>query len=125
MTDYRRRPDVLRSKTKCLRTPCGKMYATLCVDDDGQPAELFLQLGKAGGCVAAWCEIVARLVTKMLRHGIPLSVVIKQMHRQQCFRGGLEGQQPACLHAVAEWLIDEEHKAKGEVADQAEATAAG
>ncbi len=54
------------------------MYVTITEDDLGQPFEVFISLGKAGGALMADVEAVGRLVSLALRSGIPL----KEVHRQ-------------------------------------------
>ena len=45
----RSRPEKLRGTTHRLETPLGTMFVTISEDDRGQPFEVFLTLGKAGG----------------------------------------------------------------------------
>ena len=45
----RSRPDLLRGATRRVETPLGTMYVTITEDDRGQPFEMFISLGKAGG----------------------------------------------------------------------------
>src|SRR5690606_6987012 len=47
-------------------------------DDKGQPFEVFLSLGKAGGSAMADAEALGRLISMALRSGIP----IMEIHRQ-------------------------------------------
>jgi ribonucleoside-diphosphate reductase alpha chain len=50
----------------------------LTEDDRGQPFEVFMSLGKAGGALMADVEALGRLISLALRSGIP----IKEIHRQ-------------------------------------------
>jgi ribonucleoside-diphosphate reductase alpha chain len=54
------------------------MYVTITEDEKGQPFEVFMSLGKAGGALMADVEAMGRLVSLALRSGIP----IKEIHRQ-------------------------------------------
>ena len=74
----RSRPDLLRGATRRLETPLGTMYVTITEDDRGQPFEVFMSLGKAGGALMADAEAMGRLISLALRSGIPM----KEIHRQ-------------------------------------------
>jgi ribonucleoside-diphosphate reductase alpha chain len=75
----RSRPDVLRGTTYRVETPLGTMFVNITEDDKGQPFEVFITLGKAGGSAMADAEAVGRLISLALRSGIPLSEVHKQL----------------------------------------------
>lgn len=74
----RSRPDVLKSTAIRKETPLGTMFVHITEDDKGQPFEVFINLGKAGGSAMADAEAMGRLVSLALRSGIP----IQQVHRQ-------------------------------------------
>ncbi len=74
----RSRPELLRGATRRLETPLGTLYVTITEDDLGQPFEMFMSLGKAGGALMADVEAIGRLISLALRSGIP----IKEIHRQ-------------------------------------------
>src|SRR6201999_3774778 len=48
-------------------------------DDLGQPFEVFVTLGKAGGSAMADAEAMGRLISLALRSGIPLTSIHKQL----------------------------------------------
>jgi ribonucleoside-diphosphate reductase alpha chain len=75
----RSRPDVLRGTTYRVETPLGTMFVNITEDDKGQPFEVFITLGKAGGSAMADAEAVGRLISLALRSGIPLAEVHKQL----------------------------------------------
>jgi ribonucleoside-diphosphate reductase alpha chain len=75
----RSRPDLLRGTTIRKETPLGVMFVNITEDDKGQPFEVFLTLGKAGGSAMADAEAMGRLVSLALRSGIPLMEVHKQL----------------------------------------------
>lgn len=54
------------------------MYVTITEDEKGQPFEVFMSLGKAGGALMADVEAMGRLISLALRSGIPM----KEIHRQ-------------------------------------------
>jgi ribonucleoside-diphosphate reductase alpha chain len=74
----RSRPDKLRGTTIRKETPLGVMFVNITEDDKGQPFEVFLTLGKAGGSAMADAEAMGRLISLALRSGIP----IMEIHRQ-------------------------------------------
>ncbi|MBL8998908.1 MAG: response regulator SirA, partial [Gemmatimonadetes bacterium] len=74
----RSRPELLRGSVRRLETPLGTLYVTLTEDDKGQPFEVFMSLGKAGGALMADVEAIGRLISLALRSGIPM----KEIHRQ-------------------------------------------
>ncbi|MFM8302107.1 MAG: vitamin B12-dependent ribonucleotide reductase [Gemmatimonadota bacterium] len=74
----RSRPDILRSTAIRKETPLGMMFVHITEDDKGQPFEVFINLGKAGGSAMADAEAVGRLISLALRSGIS----IQQVHRQ-------------------------------------------
>ena len=75
----RSRPDKLRGTTIRKETPLGTMFVNITEDDRGQPFEVFLTLGKAGGAAMADAEAMGRLISLALRSGIPLPEVHRQL----------------------------------------------
>ncbi len=75
----RSRPDKLRGTTIRKETPLGVMFVSINEDDKGQPFEVFINLGKAGGSAMADAEAMGRLISLALRSGIPLSEVHRQL----------------------------------------------
>lgn len=74
----RSRPELLRGTTRRVETPLGTLYVTITEDDRGQPFEMFMSLGKAGGALMADVEAIGRLISLALRSGIPIG----EIHRQ-------------------------------------------
>jgi ribonucleoside-diphosphate reductase alpha chain len=74
----RSRPDKLRGTTIRKETPLGVMFVNITEDEKGQPFEVFITLGKAGGSAMADAEAMGRLISLALRSGIP----IMEIHRQ-------------------------------------------
>ncbi|HEX2718118.1 MAG TPA: vitamin B12-dependent ribonucleotide reductase [Gemmatimonadaceae bacterium] len=75
----RARPDKLRGTTLRKETPLGTMFVNITEDDRGQPFEVFVTLGKAGGSAMADAEAMGRLISLALRSGIPLMEIHKQL----------------------------------------------
>jgi ribonucleoside-diphosphate reductase alpha chain len=55
------------------------MFVNITEDEKGQPFELFVNLGKAGGSAMADAEAIGRLVSLSLRSGIPLMEIHRQL----------------------------------------------
>ena len=75
----RSRPDLLKGSTRRVETPLGTMYVTITEDDKGQPFEVFISLGKAGGALMADVEAIGRLISLALRSGIPMTEIYRQL----------------------------------------------
>ncbi len=75
----RSRPELLRGATRRLETPLGTLYVTITEDDRGQPFEVFMSLGKAGGALMADVEALGRLISLALRSGIPIQEIYRQL----------------------------------------------
>ena len=77
-TTTRPRPRSLPSVTTKLATELGNLYVTVCLDQDGQPFEVFGSLGKAGSLQHGVTELTCRLVSLHLRRGTPLDEIVDQ-----------------------------------------------
>jgi ribonucleoside-diphosphate reductase alpha chain len=75
----RSRPEVLRGTTRRVESPLGTLYVNITEDDRGQPFEVFMSLGKAGGALMADVEALGRVISLALRSGIPISEVHRQL----------------------------------------------
>ena len=75
----RSRPDLLKGSTRRIESPLGTMYVTITEDDKGQPFEVFMSLGKAGGALMADVEAIGRLISLALRSGVPLPEIYRQL----------------------------------------------
>ncbi|MDE3127341.1 MAG: vitamin B12-dependent ribonucleotide reductase, partial [Gemmatimonadota bacterium] len=75
----RSRPEKLRGTTIRKETPLGVMFVSINEDDKGQPFEVFINLGKAGGSAMADAEAMGRMISLALRSGIPLIEVHRQL----------------------------------------------
>ncbi len=72
------------------------MFVNITEDEKGQPFEVFLNLGKAGGSAMADAEAMGRLISLALRSGIPLTRSAPAAARHQLgSRGGLRREQGA------------------------------
>jgi ribonucleoside-diphosphate reductase alpha chain len=79
----RARPSLIHGVTDRVRTGHGNMYITINFQD-GQPFEVFSNLGKAGGCDSAQLEAISRLISLALRSGIAPEQVVQQLKGITC-----------------------------------------
>jgi len=86
----RPRPHCLEGRTYRLGTPLGTAYITINVNGEGEPFEIFLNVGKAGSDTAAVAEAIGRLISLILRIPSPLSATrrLKQVVKQLKGIGG-------------------------------------
>ncbi|MHB1096215.1 MAG: vitamin B12-dependent ribonucleotide reductase [Gemmatimonadaceae bacterium] len=75
----RSRPGSLRGTTIRKETPLGVMFVNITEDEKGQPFEVFINLGKAGGSAMADAEALGRMLSLALRSGIPMMEIHKQL----------------------------------------------
>jgi len=75
----RSRPQILQGTTVKTHSPVGDMYVTINEDADGDPFEVFCNVGKAGGAANADSEAIGRLISLALRHYLPIEEVRDQL----------------------------------------------
>ena len=63
----RERPYLLTGKSYKKETPLGRAYITVNEDQDGEPFEVFVNIGKAGSNTSAVSESIGRLLSLVLR----------------------------------------------------------
>jgi ribonucleoside-diphosphate reductase alpha chain len=59
------------------------MYVTINTDSHGA-CEVFVQMGKVGGCASAQLEAIARLSSLALRSSIRIEAIIRQLKGIRC-----------------------------------------
>ncbi|MDD2229304.1 MAG: vitamin B12-dependent ribonucleotide reductase [Candidatus Cloacimonetes bacterium] len=79
----RMRPEITQGITQRLETGCGHMYVTINTDDQGV-CEIFVQMGKVGGCASAQLEAIARLSSLALRSHVKIDAIIRQLKGIRC-----------------------------------------
>jgi len=102
----RPRPAVTTGTTTKVTTGCGNLYITINVDDRSMPFEVFIQMGKAGGCAASQLEATGRLVSLALRSGVENKKIIDQLRGIRCPSPSWEkgGRIFSCADAIARVL---------------------
>ncbi|MBI2216552.1 MAG: vitamin B12-dependent ribonucleotide reductase [Candidatus Rokubacteria bacterium] len=81
------RPHSLKGATYRMETPIGTAFITVNETQDGEPFEVFVQVGKAGSDTMAVAEAIGRLISLVLRLPSPmtprrrLEEVISQLSR--------------------------------------------
>jgi ribonucleotide reductase alpha subunit len=79
------RPTKLSGTTVSFKTPFGTAYITMNSDDQGNPFEVFITVGKAGSDVQADAEGLGRLISLQLRATAPhnrremLKLIVEQL----------------------------------------------
>jgi len=73
-----RRPQTLQGFTEVIKTGYGNLYVTVNTFE-GNPFEVFVQIGKSGYTTMADAEATGRLVSLALRSGIDVRDVVEQL----------------------------------------------
>lgn len=71
--EVKARPRQMLGTTHRIATPLGKAYITVNRNPEGEPFEVFVNLGKAGSDLAADAEAIGRLISLSLRMPSPLA----------------------------------------------------
>jgi len=110
------RPMVTTGTTTKIGTGCGSLYVTINEDEEGQAFEVFMQMGKAGGCAASQLEAIGRLLSLALRSGIDVRPLIDQLRGIRCPSPSWEkgGRIFSCSDAIARVMEKRLASKKGE-----------
>ncbi|MCP8315638.1 MAG: adenosylcobalamin-dependent ribonucleoside-diphosphate reductase, partial [archaeon] len=85
------------------RTGCGNIYTKVFNNEHNEPIEIFITLGKAGGCAAAFTEGLARACSLALKYGVALKELEDELMGISCHKQEGIGQNRvlSCIDAVA------------------------
>ena len=122
----RKRPLVLKGVTYETQTPLGDAFITLNSDQEENPFELFITIGKPGNDVAAMSDALGRLISLVLRmqSEVPSRERVRQIVAQLAGIGGMrsvgfgQNRVRSLPDAVAKVLAEHfEFKVNGRVVD--------
>jgi ribonucleoside-diphosphate reductase alpha chain len=98
------RPAQQKGPTPRKKTGCGYLYLTDC--SDAEYKEIFLRLGKTGGCPAAFLQALAKVSSLALRAGVEKKELVRIWKGISCPNPMWDGpvQILSCPDAVAHML---------------------
>ena len=106
-------PDNLPARRFNVETGCGVVRIIVSYDPKTKkPLEVFIEMGKSGGCAYAWAHGIGRLISNQLRSGLPVDGVISQLKNIQCLNplsravSRKNEKVSSCLDAIAIALRD-------------------
>ena len=83
MTEKTPRPKLVKSETHKILTGCEALYITIGLVN-GKPIEVFITMGKSGGCSACQNAALGISLSVGLQHGVPLEVYIENLRGVRC-----------------------------------------
>lgn len=98
------RPPQQKGDTVRRKTGCGYLYLT--DHTDAEYPELFLRLGKTGGCAAAFLQALAKISSLGLRRQLTVEDVVRMFSEIKCPLPVWDGstQVLSCPDAIAKML---------------------
>ena len=79
----RPRPTKTSGRTTKAKTGCGSQYVTINNDEVGA-CEVFITLGKSGGCIGILNAVIGRLISLALRSGIEFAEILDDLDDMKC-----------------------------------------
>jgi ribonucleoside-diphosphate reductase alpha chain len=101
-SSIRKRPVSINGTTYREETGCGPIYVTINSDEYGF-FELFINMGKSGGCASSQSEALGRMVSLTWRSGVHPKQVVRQLLDISCHNsvGYGDNRVLSCADAVA------------------------
>lgn len=121
-----KRPDKIAGTTYRIPTGCGQMYITINTIDN-KIYEVFVRLGKAGGCGSSQSEAIGRLTSLLLRNKVNIEKIIDELKGISCHSPAWHDGQSvlSCSDAVAKVLATLVEKPEAEVEAKVEVQSGG
>lgn len=103
------RPVSVHGQTTRLTTGCGKIYGTISNLEETYQ-EIFLRMGKQGGCALCFLDSIARLISLGMNQTLTRDLVVRAFIGMRCPNPTFDGpiQILSCPDAIAQWLRKEE-----------------
>lgn len=96
MLEKKTRPRVVKSEVTAVKTGCGTLHVNVGFNSE-EPFEVFISLGKAGGCSNCQNEALGRAISLGLRYGVPVQEYIKQLSWIRCPNPNMWPKEDRCL----------------------------
>ena len=108
-----------KSDTTRIETLCGKMYTTLCYDENGRHSKVFITMGKAGNCPNCQFQATARMISYAFELGGSYMGIAHQLKNLACPSPfTIKGKRyKSCYDAIAE-LFEEKRDEADEKAEK-------
>ena len=105
------RPHRIKGHTDLIATGCGKLYCTIS-DKDEPYQEVFLNMGKCGGCAPSFLDAIGRLISIALNEEkVTLATVKRALQGIRCPTPLYEGAL-SCADAIAKAIENREEGEK-------------
>ena len=76
----KKRPDVLKGTTEKIITGCGSMYLTINKNEEEEPCEVRIQIGKSGSCARSLLEVIGVYQSILLQH-VDNDIIVKKLKK--------------------------------------------
>ena len=105
------RPKTVPSITKRVKLACGSLYITI-THKDGKIFEVFVSMGKAGGCLSACLNALAISISLAVRSGVDPSLFIEFLKDIKCPSPTWEEGRmySSCVDALAQCMEETQKK---------------
>lgn len=109
------RPMRVRGHTDVIKVGCGKLYGTISNNDE-EYKEVFLRLGKCGGCALSFLDGIGRLISMGLNEQLTMELIQRAFQGIRCPSPTHDGPTEvlSCLDGIAKLIqAHEEESANG------------